>query len=174
MKITISSRQMTVPEDLKTAVERKLKKFDKFFPEGAEAVVVFSRLRDLECLEVTLHYGGTLFRAEERGDSFLCALDRCIDSMERQIRKHKTRLEKRYRGTPYRFVPDGELSEAEDEPEIRIKTFPPKPMSPEEAILQMDLSGHDFFVFRNSESGETCVVYKRHSDSYGLIVPEKA
>lgn len=172
MKITYTGRQMTIPEDLKAAIEKKLSKFDKFFPGGAEATAAFSRLRDKECLEITISYGGTLFRSEQRDDTFLCALDGCVSSILRQIRKNKTKIEKRYRGTPYRFIPEeGDLM-TEEEPEIRVKTFSLKPLTAEEAILQMDLLGHDFYVFKNVDSGETCVVYKRHGNTYGMIVPD--
>ncbi len=174
MKTTINARQMNVTEDLKQAAEKKLRKFDKFFPGEAEANVVFSRLREKECLEVTISYGGTLFRAEQRADTFLNALDECVEAIERQIRKNKTKIERRYRETSYPFVPDEVEAEPlpDDDPVIRIKTFPLKPMPPEEAILRMDLLGHNFFVFKDSETGETCVVYKRHGDTYGMIVPE--
>ena len=174
MKTTITARQMSVTEDLKAAAEKKLRKFDKFFPGEAEANVVFSRLREKECLEVTISYGGTLFRAEQRRDTFLNALDECVEAIERQIRKNKTKIERRYRETPFPFVPD-ELPVdplPDGEPEIRVKTFPLKPMTAEEAILQLDLIGHAFYVFKDAASGETCVVYKRHDDTYGLIIPE--
>ncbi len=172
MKITYTGRKMAVPDDLKALVDKKLAKFDKFFPNGADTAVVFSKLRDHECLEITISYGGTLFRAESRNDTFQNALDDCVSVIDRQIRKNKTKIEKRYRNTPYRFTPGDVAEAADDTPVVRVKTFSVKPLTTEEAILQMDLLGHDFFVFRDLETEETCVVYKRHDDTYGLIVPE--
>ena len=96
-----------------------------------------------------------------------------IDSIERQIRKNKTRLEKRFRAGAFDEYFGDEATEEEPEFRIRTKTFSFKPMSVEEAILQMNLLGHQFFVFENSDSGDTCVVYTRKDGAYGLIVPEK-
>ena len=174
MKITINARQMTVRESLKQLVSSKLEKFDKFFYDEPEATVTFSRKRNKENLEVTIYASNTIFRSEVEDETFQNALDRSIDTIERQIRKNKTRLEKRLR--------DGALDEVypfddqiDDEPEfkIRTKTFSYKPMSVEEAILQMNLLGHEFFVFTDAETENVCVVYKRKDGDYGLIAPEK-
>lgn len=174
MKISIIGRQMEVRDDLKALVEKKLAKLDKFFSDQAEATVRFSRLRESECLEITISDGGTIYRCEEKNTTFQNALDRCMDAIERQIRKNKTRLERRLRAgafvpTPAE-IPSMEVEEESDF-KIRTKTFYFKPMTPEEAILQMNLLGHDFFVFKDSDSEETCVVYKRKDGDYGLIVP---
>lgn len=174
MKITINARQMTVRESLKELVISKLEKFDKFFYDEPEATVTFSRKRNKENLEVTIYASNTIFRCEVEDETFQNALDRSIDTIERQIRKNKTRLEKRLR--------DGAFDEGyslddyiDDEPEfkIRTKTFSYKPMSVEEAILQMNLLGHEFFVFTDAENDDVCVVYKRKDGDYGLIAPEK-
>ena len=175
MKITIVGRQMTVRDSLKELVEKKLAKYDKYFGDGAEAFVSFSRRHNMEMIEVTISHGGTLFRSEEGAETFNNALDAAMDSLERQIRKNKTRVAKRLRsGT---FTPDfSEWEGSTDEDPgtvIRTKTFQLKPMSPEEAILQMNLIGHQFFVFNDSESGDICVVYKRKDGDYGMIIPEK-
>ena len=169
---------MNVSEDLKALVTKKLSKFDKFFRDGAEAFVTFNRRHDQECLEITISANGTLFRSEKKNTTFQNALDDCIEAIERQIRKNKTRLEKRLREGAFTApvtddVPS--LPEIEEEKEliIRTKKFPFKPMTPDEAILQMNLLGHEFFVFVDSQSEETCVVYKRDDGNYGLIVPEK-
>ncbi len=174
MKITIVGRQMTVRDSHKAMVEAKLAKFDKFFTGGAEATVTFSRKRDKENLEVTISAANTLFRYEAEEDSFQTSLDRAIDAIERQIRKNKTRLEKRLRDTDFAVpAPDWD-DEVEEEAEfnIRTKTFSLKPMSVEEAIMQMNLLGHQFFVFEDDQTGDTCVVYVRKGGDYGLIVPE--
>ena len=177
MKISLFGKQMTVRESLKVAVEKKLSKFDKFFGGNAEATVTFSCKRDKENLEVTISAANTLFRCEAEEDSFQTSLDRAIESIERQIRKNKTRLEKRFRDSSF-AVPtvdeDIDFDDIEEEPEFRIrtKTFAIKPMSVEEAILQMNLLGHQFFVFEDDATGDTCVVYARRGGDYGLIVPE--
>jgi len=175
MKITVVGRQMSVRESLKTLVEKKLSKFDRFFDEEAEATVKFGHVRDLERLEITISAGGTLFRCEEEASTFENAMDECIESIERQLRKNKTRLERRLRAGA--FAPENfesaEPLEEEDNSVIRVKTFRMKPMTPDDAILQMNLLGHSFFVFRDADTEETCVVYRRHDGAYGLIAPEK-
>ena len=174
MKITIYGKQMNVRESLKDAVEKKLSKFSKLFDENTEAFVTCKVRKGVKIIEITVNYGGVTFRSEEENETFLTALDRAVEGLERQIRKNKTRVEKAIKKTPTIIdeYDDDEYIE-EDEFEIRVKTFPFKPMTPEEAILQMNLIGHAFYAFTDSESGETCVVYKRKAGSYGLIVPEK-
>ncbi len=170
MNISIIGRQMTVSDDLKLQVERKLARFDKFFPEGADATVTFSRLREKECLELTISYKGMLLRSEEKELTFLNALDECVEIIDGQIRKNKTRLEKRIK-SGMTIPDDGDVIEEEGEFNIRTKAFPMRPMSPEEAILQMNLLGHSFFMFSNAETGDICVVYKRRDNDYGMITP---
>ena len=175
MKITVVGRQMTVRESLKEMVESKLAKLDKFFGGEAEATVTFSCKRNKECLEITITAMNTLFRYEAEEDTFQTSLDRAVDAIERQIRKNKTRLEKRLRDSSF-TIPDDDFDldvEEESEFNIRTKTFSIKPMSVEEAILQMNLLGHQFFVFEDMTTGDTCVVYTRRDGDYGLIVPTK-
>ena len=178
MNISIIARHVTVYDDLKELVEKKLSKFDRYFPKGADATVTFRRVRDNECMEITISVGGTLFRAEESSPDFRTSLTRCINVIEGQIRKNKTRLEKRMKSSfaaAEAAVADdsGTVMEEEGIFDIRTKTFSLKPMTPEEAILQMNLIGHEFYVFEDADSGATCVVYKRSGGSYGLITPEK-
>ena len=175
MKTTIVGRQIEMPEELKPIIESKLGKYDKYFKDDAAAIVKLSRLRGRERVEITITSSGTIYRGEETDTTFRNALDLALEAIERQIRKNKTKLEKRLR--------EGALSdlyEVKDIPEdeddeiiIRTKTFQLKPMTPEEAILQMNLLGHDFFVFADSQTGETNVVYRRHDKAYGLIEPSK-
>ena len=174
MKTLIVAKQITVTDDLKAIIEKKLEKFDKFFTNNASASVVLSRKREKEILELTITVGSTLFRAEEESDTFRNALDNAVDIIERQIRKNKTRLQKRLRDGYFdHAVYDMEPDEDEEAPfKIREKTFPFRPMSVEEAILQMNLLGHQFFVFVNSDTEKTNVIYKRKDDDYGLIIPE--
>ncbi len=173
MKITIYGKQMSVRESLKELVEKKLSKFDKFFGSDTEAFVTCRVRKGAKIIEITINYGGATFRSEEESDTFFTALDRSVEGLERQIRKNKTRLEKKVKSGAFVIgAEDDDEYEEESEFEIRTKTFPAKPMTPEEAILQMNLLGHSFFVFTDQESDETCVVYKRKEGSYGLLVPE--
>lgn len=172
MKITVSGKQLTVRPSLKELAEKKLGRFERFFGDEAEAAVCFSCRHDLQCVEITIYYNGTIFRAEEGMDTFQNAIDGALEALERQIRKNKTRLEKRLRSGA--FSPEwGDAEEdEEDEFKIRTKYIPIKPMSVEEAILQMNLLEHQFFVFRDAESEKPCVVYCRKNGEYGLITEE--
>lgn len=174
MKLNVYGKQMTVRESLKNAIEKKLTKFDKFFGEDTEAFVTCKTRKGVKILEITVNYGGATFRSEEESDTFITALDRAVEGLERQIRKNKTKVEKMVkRGAFVITEDDDDEYEEEGEFNIRVKTFPFKPMTAEEAILQMNLIGHTFYAFTDSESGDVCVVYKRKEGSYGLIVPER-
>ena len=174
MKITIYGKQMTVRESLKAAVEKKLLKFDKFFGEETEAYVTCKVRKGVKIIEITVNYEGTTFRCEEESDTFITALDRAIEGLDRQIRKNKTRLEKTVKRGAFVITEDDDDEYVEEGAfDIRVKTFPFRPMTAEEAILQMNLIGHAFFVFTDADSGKVCVVYKRKEGSYGLIVPER-
>ena len=174
MKINVIGRQLNVYDDTKAMIEEKLAKLDKYFAEEASATVTLTHKRNLATLEVTIKAANTLFRSEVDADTFRDALDKSIDNIERQIRKNKTKLRKKLREG---IVPDGEAIAVAEEPEesdiiIRTKKFEYTPMSPEEAVMQMNLLGHTFFVFSDSNTEKTCVVYKRKDGNYGLIVPE--
>lgn len=178
MNINIIGKQVTIRDDMKALAEKKLAKFDRYFPEGADAVVTVRREeKDQLRVETTISVGGTLFRAEESSSEFKNAITRCVELIEGQIRKNKTRLEKRmktsFAAAEAALAVDSAPVPEEGEFEIRKKTFLMKPMTPEEAILQMNLLGHTFYVFEDAENGEMCVVYKRNAGSYGLIVPDK-
>ena len=174
MKITIYGKQMSVRESLKELIEKKLAKFDKFFGDETEAFVTCRVRKGVKILEITVNYNGTTFRSEEESDTFATALDRATEGLERQMRKNKTRLEKKVKGGAFNIVEPEDDDEYEEEPEfnIRIKSFPFKPMTPEEAILQMNLIGHDFFAFTDAETQMVGVVYKRKDGGYGLIIQE--
>lgn len=176
MKITFVGRHMSVPEDMKLLLEKKLSKFDRYFADEADATVTFSRKRNRENIEVTISAGGTLFRCETDDETFRNAIDHAVETIDRQIRRNKTRLAKRLR--PDAFVPPAPIEapaeeEEDDEIVIRRKSFDIKPMSVEEAILQMNLLGHEFFMFCDADSGDTCLVYTRRDGDYGLITPQK-
>ena len=174
MKILIVSKQTEVTNDLKELFDRKLKKFDKFFGESADATVTLKERKNDKKVELTINVGGTLFRAEETAPSFQTALDSVMSSIERQIRKNKTRIQKRIRNKDFAAA-TADIPETEEEKEfdVRVKEFDIKPMSTEEAILQMNLLGHSFYLFCDSQTEETCAVYKRRDGAYGLIVPQK-
>ncbi len=138
--------------------------------------MTFNRRHGEQCLVVTISANGTHFRSDKKSDTFRSALDECIESIERQIRKNKTRLEKRLREGAFDAIESaGGAADVEEEREliIRTKSFRLKPMTSEEAILQMNLLDHEFFMFVDSSTGDTCVVYRRADGNYGLIVPEK-
>ena len=162
---------MTVRPSLKELTEKKLAKFEKFFDDATEAVVVYSCRHGLQYIEITIRQSGTIFRSEEGADTFQNAIDEAVEALERQIRKNKTRLEKRLRSGAFDVGFDEEATE-EEEFNIRVKSFPIKPMSVEEAILQMNLLEHQFYMFRDAQTEEPCVVYRRKDGNYGLIVSE--
>lgn len=173
MKLTITGRKFTVTDKISEIITEKLQKFDKYFDEEADGTVVLRSRKNAELIEITIFSKGTMFRAEEEDDSILNALDRAVDIIERQIRKNKTKLEKRLKiGAFDKTVLAGSQWSDVDEEEInvvRTKKFALKPMTPEEAILQMNLLGHEFFLFKNSDDDTVSVVYKRKEDEYGLI-----
>ena len=167
---------MNVYDEMKELVEKKLAKFDKYFSGAGEATVTLSCKHNQKTLEITISAANTLFRSEIRAETFRDALDSAVAAIEGQIRRNKTRLARRLRSGGLEF-PEADLEtedDLEDAPEviIRTKTFSFKPMSPEEAILQMNLLGHQFFVFNDDQTGKTCVVYVRKDGDYGLIIPE--
>lgn len=175
MKITISGKQMTVRNSLKDAVNRKLARFDKFFGDQTEALVTCRARKGVKIMELTVTYGGTVFRAEEESDTFLTALDRAVEHLERQIRKNKTRLEKTVKSGAFAIhdIDDDDEFDEEGAFIIREKTYPTRPMTAEEAILQMNLLGHSFFVFYNDDVDGVCVVYKKKDGNYGMLMPER-
>lgn len=175
MKINIIGRQLNVYEDTKELIEKKLSKLDKYFKTEAEATVTLSRKRNVSSLEITINASGTLLRSEVDADDFKSAMDQSVDHIESQIRKNKTKLARKHRQAAFDFdaVPDIPPEEESYAPVIRVKKFEYNPMSVEEAIMQMDLLDHTFYVFNNIDSGDTCVVYKRKDGAYGLIEPLK-
>ena len=175
MKISIYGKQMNVRESLRAVIEKKLAKFDKFFGEQTEAFVTCRTRNGVKIIEITVSYGGTTFRCEEESETFMTALDRAVDGLEGQIRKNKTRLEKTVRRDAFSIldIEDDDEYDEEGDFEIRVKTFQIKPISSEEAILQMNLLGHSFFMFKDADTSEMAVVYKRKAGGYGMLVPEK-
>jgi putative sigma-54 modulation protein len=174
MKVTIVGRQMNVWDEMKATIETKLGKLSKYFDDACAATVTLSSEKSVKCLEITIVASGTIFRSEIRAETFRNALDRAVDNIERQIRKNKTRLSKRLRSGAFDQGMFETGEEIEEDPEfiIRRKSFTLKPMSVEEAIMQMNLLEHEFFVFKNDKDERISVVYKRHDNTYGLIEEE--
>ena len=183
IRVVVKGKNLDVTPALREYAQKKIYKTAKFFDARRVplAEVVLKIERDRQIAEITLQVGGLLVRGEGITDDMYASLDEAIDRIERQIRKHKTRILKRQQGPGLREVVGNNssvdaLEDRRDEvtpPRIvKTKRFAIKPMSVEEAVLQMDLLGHDFFVFGNGETGQVNVVYRRRSGDYGLIEPE--
>ncbi|MBE6065491.1 MAG: ribosome-associated translation inhibitor RaiA [Clostridium cochlearium] len=175
MKITVTGKNIEVTNALRNVVEKKLEKLDKYFKPDIEAQVTLSVEKNRQIIEVTIPFNGVILRGEEANEDMYASIDLVIDKLERQIRKQKTKLQKRMHGDSLRFqfIPDYEGDKSKEESKIvKTKRFAMKPMSSEEAVLQMELIGHNFFVFENGDTGEVNVIYKRKDGNYGLIEPE--
>ena len=175
MKFIISGKNFEVTEALKERINKKLGKLDKFFGPQTEAHVTMSVQKNRHILEVTIPSNGITLRAEVAGDDMYTCIDKAEDILERQIRKNKTRLEKKLHTgvfNPEFFSSDIVVEEEKDFKVVRTKRFAIKPMPVEEAILQMNLLGHAFYMFSNSDTNEVNVVYLRKDGNYGLIEPE--
>lgn len=172
MKTTITGRKLELTKDLKGYIEKKFSKLDKFFDDDADARVTMSVEKDRQKAEATIYSKNMIYRVEEVTSDMYGTIDRAVSSIERQIRKHKTRLEKRLReGSLVHsdFDTSDQVVEEKEFNIVKTKKFETKPMSTEEAVLQMNLLGHEFFVFENDLSGDTNIVYKRKDKDYGLI-----
>lgn len=175
MKFIISGKNFEVSEALKERVIKKLGKLDKFFGPQIEAHVTMSVQKNRHILEVTIPSNGITLRAEVSSDDMYSSIDRAGNILEGQIRKNKTRLEKRLHAGAFKpefFNTGNEVEEEKEFRVVRSKRFAIKPMPVEEAILQMNLLGHEFYMFSNAETNEVNVVYKRKAGDYGLIEPE--
>ncbi len=173
MLITVIGRKCTPRENFKERAEKKLAKLDKFFGGEAEAKVTATVEKSCKIVEITVNNNGMIFRAQERADELNEALDKCVDTLIRKIRKNKTKLEKRIRTGDFDSLNAEEAIEEEREYDlVRTKAISVKPESTEEAILQMNMLGHEFYMFRNSDTGVINVVYRRTDGGYGLIEPE--
>lgn len=176
MKLTISGKNINVTDALKEHVKKRLGKLDKFFDENTEAQVTLSVTKDTHIVEVTVYLnGGIILRGEEKTGDMYASIDNVVDKVERQVKKYKTRINRKLRQEGLELINSaGEIPEEDNyDPRIvKTKRFAIKPMTPEEAVLQMDMLGHDFFVFRNGETNEVNVVYRRKDGNYGQIEPE--
>lgn len=175
MKTIITGKNIEVTEGLKERVTKKISKLDKFFNNETEAHVTLSVQRLRQTAEVTISFNGIVLRAEESNEDMYVSIDKAIDLLERQIRKNRTRLERRLHENNFRIEDLKFTEEVPEEKEFKVvksKRFAFKPMDVEEAILQMNLLGHEFFMFSNAETQKVNVVYKRKDGNYGLIEPE--
>lgn len=171
MKTTIVARKMDLTPGLKEYIETKLAKLNKFFDDDSEAKITMSVEKNRQKIEATIYCRDTIYRVEQSTSDMYVTMDKIIDDMERQIRKNKTRLEKRLRHDAFidMGVYDVPVEEETEFNIIKTKSLSTKPMSNEEAILQMNLLGHSFFVYKNSETEQNNIVYKRKDGNYGVI-----
>lgn len=174
MKITIVERKMQISDELRDYATKKVTKLDRYFHKDTSATITFSELKGKQTAEVTVRHNGMVFRAEETTTDMFASVDGMIRSIERQIRRNKTRLEKKLREGAFdkAAANDASMSEYVEETYeiVRRKRFDVVPMTVEEAILQMNLLGHQFFFFKNAEADDApAVIYKRATGGYGLI-----
>lgn len=175
MRVIVLAKNMKLTPALKEAVERKLSKLDKYFSPDVEAKATLSVQKGKHKIEVTIPFNGVILRCEESTEDMYKSLDLVEDKLERQIRKQKTRMSRRNNGSlKFAALNDNNTEEFEEEDGslVKVKKFGVKPMNSEEAILQMDLLGHNFFVYQDSESSKVNVVYRRKDGNYGLLEPE--
>ncbi len=169
MKFIVTQRKTEVEQSVKDYAEKKLAKLEKYFTKDSTANITFNELRELKIIEVTVAHNGLFFRAECRDKEELAAIDKIVDVLERQIRKNKTKLEKRLRVDAFQDEMPASFAEV-DFDIVRKKHFDVKPYTEEEAILQMEMLGHKFFFFQNADQNDRySVIYSREDGGYGLI-----
>lgn len=175
MRITISGKNIDVTEGLRGAVEEKLSKLDKFFNKEMDASVTLSVEKNRQKIEVTIPVKGGIIRSEQVSSDMYVSIDLVEEVIERQLKKYRKKLiDQKHESETFTnefFEADSDEEEGEIKIE-RVKKFGMKPMYPEDACLQMELLGHNFYVFQNAETEEVNVVYKRKGNTYGLIEPE--
>ena len=173
MKFVYASKDMAVSDSLKSRVEKKLSKLERYFREEPEATIRFKVQKGARnIVEITVNAAGVILRAEESSNDMYLSIDHAVDKLESQIRRHRTKLEKRIRTAELEPVIEAPAFEEQSYDIVRTKKFVVKPMSVEDAITQMELLGHDFFLFLNEESETMNVLYRRHDGSYGLLQPD--
>lgn len=173
MKIVVTGKNIPITDALRNAIDSKLSKFERYFKQEIEAYVTLEVNKNRQIIEALLAVDGINVRAEDASNDMYTSIDGVVDKLANQITKFKTKLEKKHKmHETIRFeqIPDYE-NEEEEIKIVRTKRFDVKPMSPEEAVLQMELLGHGFFVFTNAITEELNVVYKRKQGQYGLIEP---
>ena len=181
MKFTFTGKNLVVSSDVKDTAEKKISRLSRLFPENTEVYVTFSVVKQDNKVEVSIPLAKRILRAEVVAQDMYTAIDRAVEVLDKQRIKYKTRLKDKSRRdnsfkTEFEMInlPEEETPEEEKDAGINIerrKHFPLKPMDPEEAVMSMEMLGHNFFVFRHSATDEINVVYKRNSGAYGLIDP---
>ena len=174
MKFIISGKNLDVTDGLKAAIEEKIGKLERYFTPETEVHVTLSVEKERQKIEITIPMKGNIVRAEQVSDDMYVSIDLVEEVIERQLRKYKNKLVDRQQSAASlskAFIEE-EIEEDDEIKIIRSKKFGMKPMDPEEACIQMDLLGHNFYVFRNATTDEVNVVYKRKGNTYGLIEPE--
>ncbi|OEF97802.1 ribosome hibernation-promoting factor, HPF/YfiA family [Desulfuribacillus alkaliarsenatis] len=178
MKYNLRGHNIEVTESLREYVEKKLSRIEKYFDElpATDVQVTLRVLKSDHTIEVTLPLNGMMLRAEETSDDMYASIDLVVEKLERQIRKYKTRVNRKYENqgirTLFKELANNQEEKEEDFSVVKTKAFNVKPMVVEEAILQMNLIGHNFFVFLNAEEDAVNVVYKRNDGKYALIKPQ--
>ena len=175
MRITITGKNIELTDGLKEAVEDRLSKLEKYFTPETEAHVTLSVEKERQKIEVTIPVKGSVIRAEQVSNDMYVSIEVVEETIERQLKKYRNKIVTKQQSAEKFFAQEYLEKDAEDDDEIRIirtKRFGMKPMYPEDACVQMELLGHDFFVFLNAETEEVNVVYKRKGNTYGLIEPE--
>lgn len=173
MKLILTGKNLTLTDDLKTLAEKKLSKLDKYFADEVEARAVFSHIKNRNRIEVTVFLKGATLRAEETSDDMETSMDKVVDVLSRQVRKYKTRLKnKSQHKETIRFENFEEPKEEPKEKIVKRKRFKIHPMFEEEAVVQMELLNHDFFVYINEKDGTPAVIYRRDDGDYGIIETE--
>ena len=175
MRIKITGRNIELTEGLKTAVEDKLSKLEKYFTPDTDVYVTLSVEKERQKVEVTIPTKGNYIRSEQVSNDMYVSIDLVEEVIERQLKKYRTKLVTKQQNAEAIFKQDFLAEQSDDDEEIKIirtKKFDMKPMYPEDACVQMELLGHDFYVFINAETENVNVVYKRKGNTYGLIEPE--
>ena len=176
MKTTITGKNIELTQGLKDAVEERFKKLDKYFNKDTEAIVTLDVEKGRQKIEVTIPMKGSYLRAEEVTSDMYASIEAVTNTLEAQLKKHRNKIIDRKRSdSRVIFAQDFIEEKVGDEESIQIirkKTFDMKPMYAEDACLEMEMLGHDFFMFRNADTDEINVVYKRKNGAYGLIEPE--
>ena len=175
MRFIIVGRNIEVTDGLKAAVEEKLGKLDRFFAEDTEVTVTLSVEKERQKIEVTIPVKGSIIRSEQVSNDMYVSIDLVEEVIERQLKKYKNKLiDKQQDAAAFaqEYIDKEYVDDDADVKIIRTKRFDVKPMDPEEACVQMELLGHSFYVFFNSETEEVNVVYKRKGNTYGLLEPE--
>jgi putative sigma-54 modulation protein len=174
MKVTVMSKNIEITPALREMIEKKISKLDKYFEKEVDAKVTISVQKNRHIVEVTIPFSGIMLRAEEATEDMYKSIDMVEEKLVRQIRKQKTKLSRKYNQS-LRFAEIAtDLEEVEETKGkiVRTKTFAVKPMSSEEAVLQMELLGHNFFVYQDTDTNNISVLYKRKDGNYGLLDPE--